>query len=180
MILQILGSTNKAGKDMGDYCEHDWQLTTGYYEPSNKCSKCGLKGDDDITDLIDEIQSENKRFREENEAWKMNNIILLRADGDRDGKGLPDTLTIQQADGDEADTYSRQNQWIPVEERLPEDCEIVLFYVEGKKYKKTHKGIYLGGCKTFEEEYTTAFYLPFDEVTHWKPITPPRLNKEDK
>jgi hypothetical protein len=65
----------------------------------------------------------------------------------------------------------QSEQWVSVEDALPDDASIVLFRVPNK----TYKGIYLAGCNTFEVEHLCEYFKP-DEVNHWKLITPPLNN----
>jgi hypothetical protein len=62
------------------------------------------------------------------------------------------------------------NDWISVDDRLPDDAELVLFRLLNRP--KTDKGIWLAGCKTFETEYTCDYYF-VEDVTHWIPLPPP-------
>jgi len=66
--------------------------------------------------------------------------------------------------------------WISVGERLPEDCELVLFRTGNLVAEKTEKGIWLGGCEAFETEYECEYYS-IDEVTHWMPLPKPPTTK---
>jgi hypothetical protein len=67
------------------------------------------------------------------------------------------------------------SEWISVEDRLPEDAQLVLFRL--RQRAKTEKGIHLAGCKTFETEYCCDFY-DYDDVSHWMPLPqPPETEK---
>ncbi len=75
------------------------------------------------------------------------------------------------------------SEWISVKDRLPEDCTIVLFTaialsLNGSVTLQTFKGMWLGGCKTFETDVSREFYAP-DEVTHWMPCPEPPIQKRD-
>jgi hypothetical protein len=62
------------------------------------------------------------------------------------------------------------SDWISVDDRLPDDAELILFRIIDRP--KTDKGIWLAGCKTFETEYTCDYYF-LEDVTHWMPLPPP-------
>ncbi len=67
------------------------------------------------------------------------------------------------------------SEWIKVEDKLPNDAQLVLFRLAHRA--KTEKGIYLAGCGTFETEYCCDWYSP-DDVTHWMPLPqPPETDK---
>ena len=67
------------------------------------------------------------------------------------------------------------SEWIKVEDRLPNDCDLVLFRCGNLIAPKTEKGIWLGGIKQFEVEYTCEFHC-VDEVTHWMLLPQPPKN----
>lgn len=62
--------------------------------------------------------------------------------------------------------------WVSVNDRLPNDCDLVLFRLGNLLSPKTEKGIWLAGAGTFETEYSCEFYS-VDEVTHWMPLPEP-------
>jgi hypothetical protein len=67
------------------------------------------------------------------------------------------------------------SEWISVEDRLPEDAQLVLFRL--RQRAKTEKGIHLAGCQTFETEYCCDFY-DYDDVSLWMPLPhPPETEK---
>ena len=70
-------------------------------------------------------------------------------------------------------------QWIPVEERLPEETEVVLGVREGGTDVEMYR--FMGfneSTNTFDWEWHPYYRAVVDDVTHWMPIVPPR--KEDK
>jgi hypothetical protein len=64
---------------------------------------------------------------------------------------------------------SEQDNWISVEERLPDDSEQVLMYT---KYNATMYGFYSEGI--WYETYNGMVCLNVHKVvTHWQPLPPP-------
>ena len=66
-------------------------------------------------------------------------------------------------------------QWIPVEERLPEETEVVLGVREGGTDVEMYK--FMGfneSTNTFDWEWHPYYRAVVDNVTHWMPIVPPR------
>lgn len=75
-----------------------------------------------------------------------------------------------------ADSHPR---WIPVEERLPEETEVVLGVREGGTDVEMYK--FMGfneSTNTFDWEWHPYYRAVVDNVTHWMEIVPPR--KEEK
>lgn len=70
------------------------------------------------------------------------------------------------------------SDWVDVGEKLPDDCELVLFRLGKLLAPKTEKGIWLAGCGSFETEYSCEFFT-VDEVTHWMPLPKPPETKND-
>lgn len=69
-------------------------------------------------------------------------------------------------------------KWINVNDKLPSDCDLVLFRLGKLLAPKTEKGIWLDGVKSFETEYSCEFFT-VDEVTHWMPLpNPPEVSNE--
>lgn len=64
--------------------------------------------------------------------------------------------------------------WIPVEERLPEVGEKVIFYSPG--IDDWLSGAFQQDGTWWNEEYGTHFY----GVTHWMPIVPPRKEEDNE
>lgn len=74
-----------------------------------------------------------------------------------------------------ANSCKKCNSWIPVTERLPEKCTIVLCYKDGQR----RLGHYLGANYS---EGVAAFRHPKDQwafgVTHWMPLPEPPTEEE--
>ena len=65
----------------------------------------------------------------------------------------------------------RVDEWISVEERLPENGTKCLVY--------TNRGKWLDKIEI--THYNEGFYIEYCEVTHWMPLPePPKMRKEDE
>lgn len=73
----------------------------------------------------------------------------------------------------EMESKLKQNEWISVEDRLPESRDEVLFYV--KKLKQIELGKFnQTNAKWMTPHRDTYFQTGFNWVTHWMPLpTPP-------
>ena len=75
-----------------------------------------------------------------------------------------------------ADSHPR---WIPVEERLPEETEVVLGVREGGTDVEMYK--FMGfneSTNTFDWEWHPYYRAVVDDVTNWMEIVPPRKEEE--
>ena len=71
----------------------------------------------------------------------------------------------------------RQNEWISVEDRLPKKGQEVFIYCDyGQGECAIYNGLGNGNGYEFEWDYNGCLV---ENVTHWKPITPPEVDKDE-
>ena len=122
-------------------CKYPSRLALSY-SPVNYTDK--IKA---LEQKLSDAEKQNEVLRKE---WsRLNNQVSCRFNGDCDYKS------------------SEQNEWISVEDDLPDDGEYYLY--DGKRVyiDKMYKGFFHSGL--FINKY----------VTHWKPITPPEVDKDE-
>lgn len=74
-------------------------------------------------------------------------------------------------------SYALSNQWIPVDERLPEEKKAILCYMPDMKDTYAEKDMYFDMAVLLEGEFVN---LDADVIhpSHWMPIPIPQLNPE--
>ena len=93
-----------------------------------------------------------------------------KGSGDINKKDLPDIIAECIKDLMPA----IQDDWVSVDDRLPDQFEIVMIYPQPEYMGTIYEGEYNGKKWTasFEDTYQTSEQTV--NVTHWKPITEPK------
>ena len=62
-------------------------------------------------------------------------------------------------------------EWISVEDKLPEENQIVLMYYDGQFFLGCVQIVYSDGSARFKEVPGGMYNIP---ATHWMPLEPPK------